>query len=113
MIVLEIIGQVLAVVGAFVLVVAAIGLRRFRDPYAGISAVATASGLGVTFITVGAVMQLPTVDNIVKVVLAVVLQLITSAVAAIVIARAAVNSGHAFSSGTDAAALDPADDDDR
>ncbi|MET3469237.1 cation:proton antiporter [Microbacterium sp. NPDC006705] len=106
MTILELIGQIIALLGALIFVVAAVGLRRFPDPYARISAVATAAGLGVAFITVGAVLQVPTVDNVVKVVLAVLLQLITSAVAAIVIARAAVSSGHRFTEGTDTAALD-------
>jgi len=110
--VLEIVGQILALVGAFIFIAAAVGLRRFTDPYARISAVATAAGIGVAFITVGAVLQVPAIDNILKVVLAVLLQLVTSAAAAIVIARAAVTTGHRFSAGTDATALD-ADGEDR
>lgn len=104
--VIELVGQILALIGALIFVVAAIGLRRFRDPYARISAVATAAGIGVAFITVGAVLQVPTIDDVVKVVLAVLLQLLTSAVAAIVIARAAVNTGHRFVPGTDTTDLD-------
>lgn len=104
------IGEILAIIGAVIFVAAAIGLRRFRDPYSRISAVATAAGLGVAFVTVGVVLTDPQITNIVKVVLAVALQLLTSAVAAIVIARAAVNSGHKFSPDTDTNALDDTDE---
>lgn len=107
---MALIGEILAVVGAAIFVAAAIGLRRFRDPYSRISAVATAAGLGVAFVTVGAVLIDPQINNIVKVILAVALQLLTSAVAAIVIARAAVNSGHRFSPDTDTSALDDPED---
>lgn len=106
MTILETVGQVLAVLGAAIFVAAAIGLRRFRDPYSRISAVATAAGLGVVFVTVGAVLTAPTVGDVVKVVIAVTLQLLTSAVAAIVIARAAINSRHPFSADTDTTEID-------
>lgn len=105
MTVLEIIGQILALIGAAIFVVAAVGLSRFKDPYSRISAVATAAGLGVAFVTVGAVLIDPSVDAVVKVVLAVILQLLTSAVAAIVIARAALGSRHRFVPDTDTSEL--------
>lgn len=107
---MTLIGEILAVIGAVIFVAAAIGLRRFRDPYSRISAVATAAGLGVAFVTVGVVLTDPQITNVAKVVLAVALQLLTSAVAAIVIARAAVNSGHRFSPDTDISALDDTDE---
>lgn len=106
MMILDIIGQTLAVVGAAIFVAAAIGLRRLRDPYSRISAVATAAGLGVALVTVGVVLVDPSISDAIKVVIAVILQLSTSAVAAIVIARAAVNSRHAFSPDTDTQELD-------
>lgn len=103
--VLSIVGQVLVVLGAAVFLTAALGLRRFPDPYARASSVATAGGLGVVFVTVGCALVSPDVGVLAKVVLAIVLQLITSAVGGVVIARAAVNSGHAFMPGTDTEAL--------
>lgn len=106
MMILEIVGHALALSGAAIFVVAALGLRRFPDPYSRISAVATAAGLGVAFVTVGALLIQPSVSSLVKVILAVALQLLTSAVAAIVIGRAAVGSGHPFSPDTDTSALD-------
>lgn len=109
MTVLDIIGQLLALLGAAIFVAAAIGLHRFRDPYSRISAVATAAGLGVSFVTVGVVLMDPQITNVAKVVIAVTLQLLTSAVAAMVIARAAVNSRHKFSPDTDTSAIDNPD----
>ncbi len=101
----SVLGQVLVLAGAAIFLLAAVGLRRFADAYGRTSAVATAAALGVAFVTVGAAMLDPRPADVVKVVLAVVLQLLTSAVGAIAIARAAVNSGHAFSADTDVAEL--------
>lgn len=110
MTVLSIIGQILVLLGAAIFLTAALGLRRFPDPFCRISAVATAAGLGVAFVTIGAVLIDPGPADVVKVILAVALQLTTSAVGAIAIARSAVLSGHRFSPGTDAGELAPDDD---
>ncbi|MFF0723020.1 MULTISPECIES: monovalent cation/H(+) antiporter subunit G [unclassified Micromonospora] len=99
--ILEIVGQVLALLGAAIFVAAAIGLHRLPDPYTRTSAVATAAGLGVTFIVAGAAFLDPHLSNTVKAIIAIVLQLATSAVGGMVIARSAVLSGHRFSSNTD------------
>ncbi|MDO5494476.1 MAG: monovalent cation/H(+) antiporter subunit G [bacterium] len=104
--ILETIGQWMAVLGALIFVFAGVGLHRFRDPYSRISAVATAAGLGVALVTIGAVFQVPDLGNLAKAGLAVVLQLMTSAVAAIVIARAAVSSRHRFTADTDVGVLE-------
>ncbi|QOC92190.1 cation:proton antiporter [Micromonospora craniellae] len=97
---LEIVGQVLALLGAAIFVAAAIGLHRLPDPYTRTSAVATAAGLGVTFIVAGAALIAPHLPNTVKAIIAIVLQLATSAVGGMVIARAAVLSRHRFSTDT-------------
>lgn len=104
--ILSVIGQVLVMLGAAIFATAALGLRRFTDPYSRASAVGTAAGLGVAFVTVGVALTDPDLATIVKVLLAVVLQLLTAAVSAIAIARAAVNSGHRFSPNTDAGELE-------
>ncbi|MDO5662446.1 MAG: monovalent cation/H(+) antiporter subunit G, partial [Brachybacterium sp.] len=109
--VVEIVGYVLALFGALVFIAAAVGLIRFRDPYMRISAVATAAGIGIAFITLGAALTVPTAANLVKAVVAVIFQLATSAMAAILIARAAVNSGHEFTPETDTTDLESADRD--
>lgn len=103
---LSALGQALMIVGAIIFVIAAAGLWRLRDVYSRGSSVATAAGLGVVFVTVGALLTAPDISSIVKVALAVVLQLLTSALGAITIARAAVLTGHPFADGTDTTALD-------
>lgn len=102
-------GNIAILVGSAIFVLAAVGLLRFRDVYSRISAVATAGGLGVVLVCGGAALLQPAVDSFVKVAVAIVLQLLTSAVGAIVISRAAVLSGHRFVAGTDESALDCAE----
>ncbi|MCR4513436.1 monovalent cation/H(+) antiporter subunit G [Aeromicrobium sp. 50.2.37] len=103
--VLEVLGQVFLLVGAAVFVLAAVGLITLFDPYTRTSAVATAAGVGLSFIVVGIVLLDPSVSNGIKAALAVVLQLVTSAVGSMAIARGAVLTGHAFEQGTDATEL--------
>ena len=107
--VLTTIAYILIFGGVIVFVGAAVGLLKFRDPYMRASAVGTAAGLGISLVTIGAVLTMPTTPNLIKAAVAVVLQLATSAVGSTIIARAAVNSGHAFSSDTDLIDLDEAD----
>lgn len=91
-----VLGHGLAVFGGLIFLAAAIGLWRMRDPYTRISAVATAAGLGVAFVVVGTLLLEPSLLSGVKVALAVFLQLLTSAIAGMITARAAVLSGHPF-----------------
>ncbi|MEQ3553626.1 monovalent cation/H(+) antiporter subunit G [Pseudonocardia nematodicida] len=102
---LTVLGQVLAVAGAGVLLLAAIGLLRFADFYMRASAVATATGVGISLIIIGSVLVAPGVADAVKAAVAVVLQLVTSAAGGIMLARCALLSGHRFSPDTDSAAL--------
>lgn len=112
MTVLEMIGQIFTLLGAAIFVAAAIGLHRLPDPYTRTSAVATAAGLGIAFIVAGVVLLDPHVSNVVKAVIAIVLQLLTSAVGGMAIARAAVISGHRFTRNTDAGELESRPDHD-
>jgi multicomponent Na+:H+ antiporter subunit G len=98
----ETLGEILTLVGAAIFVAAAIGLHRLPDPYPRTSAVATAAGLGIAFIVAGAALVDPSLSNTVKAVIAIVLQLATSAIGGMAIARSAVLSGHRFSSTTEA-----------
>lgn len=93
---IEVLGQGLTVIGGVIFFLAGWGLWLLRDPYMRISSVGTAAGLGVSFVMVGTLLTDPSVSAGIKVALAVLLQLLTSAVGAIVIARAAVLSGHQF-----------------
>lgn len=95
------VGDVLVVVGALIFLVAAVGLHRLPDPYMRASAVATAAGLGVAFVVGGAALVQPGLTSTVKAMIAIVLQLATSAVGGMALARSAVLSGHDFSPDTD------------
>lgn len=86
-------GQILAVAGGLIFLTAAINLVRLPDLYTRVSALTTAAGLGLGFVTIGALLVAPTVTDTVKVVLAVLLQLATSAVAGMYIARSAYLTG--------------------
>ncbi|WP_375001961.1 cation:proton antiporter [Aeromicrobium sp. CTD01-1L150] len=109
--VLDVLGQVLVVIGALVFVVAAIGLITLFDPYTRTSAVATAAGVGVSLVVTGVVLLDPSLPTVVKAVFAILLQLATSAIGGMAIARSAVLSGHTFEHGTDTVALDVLHDD--
>lgn len=97
----EWIGQGFAILGAAIFAAAAIGLWRLPDPYTRISAVATAAGGGVACVVVGVVLLDPSWPAILKGTVAIILQLATSTIGGMTIARAAVNSGHDFSDTTD------------
>lgn len=98
-------GQVLTVAGALVLLLAAVGLLRFGDVYMRASAVATATGIGITLVLIGTFLISPGVADGVKIVLAIALQLATSAVGGILLARSAVLTGHRFRPDTASTAL--------
>lgn len=100
-----IIGQVLIIVGAMIFLLAGIGLFRFDDPYSRISAVATASSLGIVLVTAGVLAINPAPATIVKGIIAIILQLLTASIASIVIARSTLIAGYPFSEDTDTSEL--------
>lgn len=97
---LNVIGSVLLVLGGLIFVGAAIGLFRLPDLYTRISAVTTAAGLGIVFVMVGALLLQPGISNTVKVVITVPLQLATSAVGSMAIARSAYLTGSKLTEST-------------
>ncbi len=84
-----IVGQTLAVLGALVVLTAALGVVRFPDAYTRISAVGTAGGAGIVLVVLGALLVDPSPADAAKVLAVIVLQLATSAVGSMAIARAA------------------------
>lgn len=86
---LEVVGQVLAVLGGLVVLTAALGVVRFPDAYTRISAVGTAGGAGIVLVVLGALLIDLSASDAVKVLAVIVLQLATSAVGSMAIARAA------------------------
>lgn len=73
--------------GIFTLLVSAIGLFRFKDLYMRTSNLGTSAGLGVACIVWGALLIDFSVPNLIKAVLAIVFQLLASAVGSMAIAR--------------------------
>ncbi|MEX5274568.1 monovalent cation/H(+) antiporter subunit G [Kocuria sp. CPCC 205235] len=85
---LTIIGNITIVIGALVFATAALGVLRFPDAYMRVSAVGTAGGVGIVLIVAGALALQPSIPNVVKVALIVIVHLASSAVGTMAIARA-------------------------
>lgn len=82
------IGEWLALAGAGLILLAAVGVVRFGDPLARLHALAKASTLGVLLVLVGAVVNLRDLNDITSVVLAGVLHLLASPPASNMLSRA-------------------------
>lgn len=91
--VLNVAGMVLIGVGIFTIVVAGIGLFRLPDLYLRASAVGTSAGLGVAAIVLGTLCMDFSVANLIKAMIAVVAQLLTSAAGSMAIARSGYLNG--------------------
>ncbi|MEX5295439.1 monovalent cation/H(+) antiporter subunit G [Kocuria sp. CPCC 205268] len=97
---MSVVGQAFIVLGSLIFLTATVGITRFPDLYTRSSAIATAAGLGVSFVLTGAFFFLPGVENAVKLLAAVVLQLVTSAVGSMALARSGYLIGSAVYSPT-------------
>ena len=82
------IGAAVALLGAVLILLSAIGVVRFRDPLARMQSLTKASTVGVLFVAVGAAIVLPTANDITSAIAAAVLQLLTLPISASLIARA-------------------------
>jgi multicomponent Na+:H+ antiporter subunit G len=83
-----VIGEFLALVGAALILVSAIGVVRFADPLARLHALAKASTLGVLLVLTGAAVNLRDLNDITSVVLAGLLHLLASPPASNMLSRA-------------------------
>lgn len=108
---MSVVGQAFIVLGSLVFLTATVGLIRLPDLYTRSSAIATAAGIGVSFVLTGAFFFLPGVENAVKLVAAVVLQLVTSAVGSMALARSGYLIGSAVYSPTHHNELDESSED--
>ncbi|MDY3128117.1 MAG: monovalent cation/H(+) antiporter subunit G [Corynebacterium sp.] len=90
MTVLEVISDVFLILGTFNFAICGAGMLSFRDVFARISVLSTASGFGVTFILIGALLRDPSWLDAVIVVASMILLLGTSAIGSILISRAAM-----------------------
>jgi multicomponent Na+:H+ antiporter subunit G len=71
-------GELLVLLGAVLVLLASLGVVRFRDPLARMHALAKGSTLGVLLIFAGAAVSLGNVNDVTSVVLAGILHVITS-----------------------------------
>ncbi|MET0146136.1 MAG: monovalent cation/H(+) antiporter subunit G [Ilumatobacteraceae bacterium] len=82
------IGEAITLLGAVLILLAAVGVVRFPDVLSRMQALTKASTIGVLFVAVGAVFVLPTANDDTSAVAAAVLQLLTLPISASLIARA-------------------------
>jgi multicomponent Na+:H+ antiporter subunit G len=82
------IGELLALAGAVLVLLAALGVQRFADPLARMHALAKASTLGILLVLAGAAVNLHTVNDITSVVLAALLHVLVSPPASNMVSRA-------------------------
>ena len=85
----ELTGDLLALIGAVLTLLAAIGVARFPDTLSRMHAVTKASTLGFAFVALGAALTLRTANDVTSALLAGALQIVTLPVAANLIARSA------------------------
>ncbi|MFE1166392.1 monovalent cation/H(+) antiporter subunit G [Nocardiopsis sp. NPDC058789] len=90
---LDVAGVVCMIVGGLVFLVGAVGLLRLQDFYARLSGVGVAGGLGTALVLLGLLLHYPSVENAVKIGLALLIQLATAAVGGNAIARAGYLTG--------------------
>lgn len=88
--ILDILSDVFIVLGTLSIATCGAGLLSFRDVYARMSVLSTASGFGITFILIGVFFRSLTWWNAVLVLGSIILLLGTSAIGSMLIARAAL-----------------------
>lgn len=91
--VVDIAGNIVLLAGILVFTGAAVGLFKFKDTYQRISAVGTAAGLGISLVVIGVFLLSPSWANFIKLLIIVFLQLATSSIGTMVIARSAYLTG--------------------
>jgi multicomponent Na+:H+ antiporter subunit G len=96
-----VIAELLALLGAVLVLLSAVGVNRFHDTLARLHALAKASTLGVLLLLVGAAVSLRDLNDVTSVVLAAVLHLLASPPGSNMVSRAAY-----LSEGLPAGALD-------
>ena len=83
------IGELLALLGALLVLLSAVGVVRFDDVFARLHALAKASTLGILLILVGAAVNLRNLNDLTSVMLAAVVYLLASPPASNMVSRAA------------------------
>lgn len=103
------VGAAAATLGAVFALVAAVGLVRMPDVFSRLHAATKASTLGVAGLLVGTAFLAPSLEVVVKVVIAIAFQILTVPVAAHAIGRAAYRSGVPYHAEIDELAGPPVD----
>lgn len=88
-----VVGSGFLILGAGIIASAALGLLKLPDVYTRTSAIGTAAGLGVALMIVGVVVVDFSWLNLLKGILAITAQLVTSAIGSFILARAAYLTG--------------------
>lgn len=88
--ILDMIGNVLVIVGALIFAVCGVGVLKFRDVYTRLSVIGTAGGSGIILVIVGTWLHDPELVGGLKAVGAIIMLLGTSALGSILLARAAL-----------------------
>ena len=99
------IGELLALLGALLVLVSAVGVVRFDDVFARLHSLAKASTLGILLVLAGAAANLRDLNDLTSVLLAGILHLLASPPASNMLSRAAY-----LADGPAAAALDASED---
>jgi multicomponent Na+:H+ antiporter subunit G len=97
---IEALASVLIVAGAFLALLAAIGLQGFQDVFARMHSATKPATLGLMMILVGAALMVPIPGAVAKLLLVILLQFITAPVAAHLVGRAAFRTGQELSPDT-------------
>ena len=82
------IGEAIALIGAVLILLSAVGVVRFGDVLSRMHALTKGSTIGVLLVAVGSAFVLPTANDITSALAAALLQLMTLPIAAALIARA-------------------------
>ena len=98
--ILDVISGALLLSGAFLCLVAGIGVVRLPDVFARMHAATKAATLGLMLVSIAALFQVRDAGEIVALVLIVVVQFLTSPVAAHMVGRAAYRAGGLLSDET-------------
>lgn len=98
-VILELSANASILLGVLVFAGAAIGLFKFRDVYTRISAVGTAAGLGICLVIIGVFLMTPSWPNFIKLLIILFLQLATSSIGTMAIARSAYLTGSTMQPG--------------
>ncbi len=96
---MSILANIMLVAGVIIFALAVVGLFKFTDVYQRISAVGTAAALGMSLLVIGAFILVPSWLNLVLILVILALQIGTSSVGTMSIARSAYLTGSKMSPG--------------